>query len=196
METWILPALLGVGLAAATGFRTFLPLLMLGLAAKYQLFGVELADAMGWLDSTPALIALGIATVVELAADKIPAVDHFLSAIGTVIRPIAGAVAAGAAFAHFDPMVAAIAGLIIGAPTALAFHAAQASTRVVSTGTTLGLANPFISAAEDLAAVFTTLLAFLAPVLVPLLLAVMLFALWRLWSFVRRRRPAADMTTE
>ena len=191
METWILPALLGVGLAAATGFRTFLPLLMLGLAAKYQLFGMELAEAMTWLDSTPALIALGIATVVELAADKIPAVDHFLSAIGTVIRPIAGAVAAGAAFSQFDPMVAAIAGLIIGAPTALAFHAAQASTRVVSTGTTLGLANPFISAAEDVAAIFTTLLAMLAPILIPLLLAVMLFALWRLWRFVRRR-PAVN----
>ncbi|MDO9338785.1 MAG: DUF4126 domain-containing protein [Caulobacter sp.] len=191
METWILPALLGVGLAAATGFRTFLPLLMLGLAARYRLFGVELADAMGWLDSTPALIALGIATAVELAADKIPAVDHALSAVGTVVRPIAGAVAAGAAFSHFDPMVAAIAGLIIGAPTALAFHAAQAGTRVVSSGTTLGLANPFISAAEDVAAVFTTLLAFLAPVLVPILLAVMLLGLWGLWRVVRRRPPAA-----
>lgn len=191
METWILPALLGVGLAAATGFRTFLPLLGLGLAAKFQLFGMQLADAMSWLDSTPALIALGLATVIELAADKVPAVDHALSAVGTVIRPIAGAVAAGAAFSHFDPMVAAIAGLIIGAPMALAFHAAQASTRVVSTGTTLGLANPFISAGEDLAAVFTTLLAMLAPVLIPLLLAVMLFALWLLWRSIRPgRRPA------
>lgn len=187
METWILPALLGVGLAAATGFRTFLPLLGLGLAAKFQLFGMQLADAMSWLDSTPALIALGIATAVELAADKVPAVDHALSAVGTFIRPIAGAVAAGAAFSHFDPMVAAIAGLIIGAPTALAFHAAQAGTRVVSTGTTLGLANPFISVGEDLAAIFTTLLAMLAPVLIPLVLAVMLFALWSLWRFVRRR---------
>lgn len=195
METWILPALLGVGLAAATGFRTFLPLLMLGLAAKFQLFGMELADAMTWLDSTPALIALGIATFVELAADKIPAVDHFLSAIGTVIRPIAGAVAAGAAFSQFDPMVAAIAGLIIGAPTALAFHAAQAGTRVVSTGTTAGLANPFISVGEDFAAFGTALLAMLAPVLIPLVLALMLFGLWQLWRFVRRpsvsRRPSS-----
>ncbi|WGM38157.1 DUF4126 domain-containing protein [Caulobacter sp. NIBR1757] len=192
METWILPALLGVGLAAATGFRTFLPLLGLGLAAKFQLFGMQLADAMSWLDSTPALIALGLATVIELAADKIPAVDHALSAVGTIIRPIAGAVAAGAAFSNFDPMVAAIAGLIIGAPTALAFHAAQAGTRVVSTSTTLGLANPFISVGEDIAAIFTTLLAMLAPVLIPLLLAVMLLALWSLWRFVRRgRQPTA-----
>lgn len=195
METWILPALLGVGLAAATGFRTFLPLLGLGLAAKFQVFGMQLADAMSWLDSTPALIALGIATVIELAADKIPAVDHALSAVGTIVRPIAGAVAAGAAFSQFDPMVAAIAGLIIGAPTALAFHAAQAGTRVVSTGATAGLANPFISFGEDLAAIFTTLLAMLAPVLIPLLLAVMLFALWSLWRFVRPRSAVSRAET-
>ena len=50
METWILPALLGVGLAAATGFRTFLPLLMLGLAARFELFGTDLAPAMAWLE--------------------------------------------------------------------------------------------------------------------------------------------------
>jgi hypothetical protein len=191
METWILPALLGVGLAAATGFRTFLPLLMLALAAKFQLFGIELAEAMTWLDSTPAVLALGIATTVELAADKIPAVDHLLSAIGTVIRPIAGAVAAGAAFSQFDPMVAAIAGLIIGAPTALAFHAAQAGGRVVSTSTTAGLGNPFVSVAEDILAFLTTLLALAAPVLIPVLLAVLLFAFWRFWTFMRRRRAAS-----
>jgi hypothetical protein len=189
METWILPALLGVGLAAATGFRTFLPLLMLGLAAKFQLFGVQLADAMSWLDSPAALIALGIATTVELAADKIPAVDHALSVVGTVIRPVAGAVAAGAAFSSFDPMIAAIAGLIIGAPTALAFHAAQASTRVVSTTTTAGLGNPVVSVLEDITAFFTVLLAMAAPVLIPLLLALVLFCVWRLWRAVRRRRP-------
>ncbi|MBI1407176.1 MAG: DUF4126 family protein [Caulobacter sp.] len=188
METWILPALLGIGLAAATGFRTFLPLLMLGLAARFQLFGVHLADAMSWLDSPAALSALGIATVVELAADKIPAVDHALSVIGTVVRPIAGAVAAGAAFSSFDPMTAAIAGLIIGAPTALAFHAAQASTRVVSTTTTAGLGNPFVSVAEDLTATFMAALAMAAPVLIPLLLVLILYGVWRLLGVARRGR--------
>lgn len=193
METWILSALLGIGLAAATGFRTFLPLLMLGLAAKFQLFGIHLADAMSWLDSPASLAALGIATVVELAADKVPAVDHALSLVGTVIRPIAGAVAAGAAFASFDPMIAAIAGLIIGAPTALAFHAAQASTRVVSTTTTAGLGNPLVSVAEDLTATFMAALAMIAPILIPVLLVLILYGVWRLVSVARagRKRSAA-----
>jgi hypothetical protein len=188
METWILPALLGVGLAAATGFRTFLPLLMLGLAARFQLAGMHLSEPMAWLQSTPALVALGLATALELAADKIPAVDHALSALGTVTRPIAGAVAAGAAFVTLDPMVAAVAGLIIGAPTALFFHAAQAGARVISTTTTAGLGNPVVSVLEDITAFFTVLIAFLAPLLIPVLLAVLLLALWSLWRMVRRTR--------
>jgi len=187
METWILPALMGVGLAAATGFRTFLPLLMLGLAARFQLFGTDLAPAMAWLESTPALIALGLATGLELAADKIPAVDHLLSAVGTVVRPVAGAVAAAAAFTTLDPMVAAMAGLIIGAPAALAFHAAQAGTRVISTTATGGLGNPFVSVLEDLTALGAVLVALLAPLLIPLVLAVLLALLWRLWRSARLR---------
>lgn len=190
VETWVLPVLLGVGLAAATGFRTFLPLLMLGLAARFDLFGVKLAAAMDWLDSTPALAALGAATAIELVADKIPMVDHALSAVGTVARPVAGAVAVGAALVSLDPMVAAIAGLIIGAPTAMAMHAAQAGTRVVSTTTTGGLGNPVVSVVEDIVAFVTVVVAFLAPVLVPLILALVLFALWRVWKAVRGRRPA------
>ena len=66
---------------------------------------------------------------------------------------------------------------------------------MVSTGTTAGLANPFISVGEDIAAFVTALLAMLAPVLIPLVLAVMLFGLWQLWRFVRRpsvsRRPSS-----
>ncbi len=192
METWILPALLGVGLAAATGFRTFLPLLMLGLAARFQLFGIEISGAMSWLDSDPALIALALATVFELAADKIPFVDHVLSLIGTVARPVAGAVAAGAAFVTLDPLVAAIAGLIIGAPTAMAFHSAQAGTRVLSSASTGGLGNPVVSFIEDLTAFIMVIVAFLAPVLIPVVLVVVLLALWRLWRAVRRPRPAVQ----
>lgn len=66
METWILPAALGIGLAAASGLKTFLPLLALSLAARFQLFGIELNDTFVWVASTPALVALSIATVLRL----------------------------------------------------------------------------------------------------------------------------------
>jgi hypothetical protein len=195
METWILPALLGLGLAASCGLKTFLPLLMLSAASRFGLFGFDLGPAFDWLDSTPALIALTIAAAIEFVGDKIPVVDHALSAIGTVSRPIAGALAAGAAFSQADPMVAAIAGLIIGAPTALAFHTAQSGTRIASTATTAGIANPFVSVAEDVLAVVTVLVAFLAPLLIPLILVLVLYAVWRLVKAVRRGLLGATVST-
>ena len=140
-----------------------------------------------WLGSDAALITLGLATALELAADKVPVLDHALSAIGTATRPVAAETAAGSVFAGVDPMVAAVAGLVIGAPTALAFHAAQSGTRLASTATTGGLLNPLVSIAEDLLAFATVLLALAAPLLVPLALLALLWLIWRLVKAVRRR---------
>ena len=195
METWIAPALMGLGLAASTGLRTFLPLLMLALAARFGMFGVTINPHVHWLASNTALIALGVAAAVELAADKAPIVDHALAAVGTVTRPVAGALAAGAVFSHADPAMAAIAGLIIGVPTALTFHAAQSGTRAVSTLTTAGLANPAVSLFEDGATVALAMAAFLVPALaaavVLLLMAFFFFtgrAILRRWAARRASR--------
>src|SRR5688500_11478023 len=103
METWVLPALLGLGLAASAGLKTFVPLLVMAIAARFQLFGVELSGAFAWLGSWAALAALSVATLAEVAADKIPFVDNALSLVGTVARPVAGALAAAAAFSGLDP---------------------------------------------------------------------------------------------
>ncbi|WP_291840547.1 DUF4126 domain-containing protein [Brevundimonas sp.] len=187
LQTWILPALLGLGLASATGLRTFLPLLMLALAAKFELFGVRLIDQMDWLVSWPAIAALGTAAVAEFAGDKVPAVDHALNAIGYVTRPVAGAVAAGSVFWAVDPTTAAIAGVIVGAPAALAFNAAQTGVRVGSTATTAGLGNPVVSLIEDVLAVLTVIVAFLAPILIPLALIVLAVIVFRLANRLRGR---------
>ena len=187
METWVLPAFLGLGLAAATGFRTFLPLLMLSVAAHFSLFGIDLNHSFGWVGSTGALVALALATVVELLADLIPVVDNALSLAGNVTRPIAAVLAAGAVFHSLDPSTAAIAGLIIGAPTALAFSTAQTGTRAASTVTTAGLGNPIISVLEDIVSFFTSLISIIVPIVVPILLAVLGYFLWKGW---RRFRPA------
>lgn len=192
VQIWVLPALLGLGLAAAAGLRAFLPLLLLAIAAKFELFGVSLNDRFEWLGSDAALITLAIATALELAADKVPFLDHALSAIGTVTRPAAAVLAASSVFAGVDPIVAAVAGVIIGAPTALAFHAAQSGTRVASTATSGGLLNPVVSIVEDMLAVLVAGLAIALPLLVPVLLVLLLWAIWRLVKAVRARlRPAA-----
>ena len=193
LQTWVLPALLGLGLASATGLRTFLPLLMLALAARFELFGVRLIDQMDWLVSWPAVAALAVAAVAEFAGDKVPAIDHGLNAIGYVTRPVAGAVAAGSVFWAVDPSTAAIAGLIVGAPAALAFNAAQTGVRAGSTVTTGGLANPLVSLVEDVLAFLTVIVAFLAPILIPLVLLALAVVIFRLARRIRDRgevRPA------
>src|ERR1700744_6257007 len=102
METWVLPALFGLGLSVSAGLKTFVPLLVLSVAARLHLFGIELSGAFAWLESTAALVALSLATIAELAADKIPLVAHVLRLAGTFVRPAAGALAAAAAFSHLD----------------------------------------------------------------------------------------------
>lgn len=187
LQTWLLPALLGLGLASATGLRTFLPLLMLALAAKFELFGVRLIDQMDWLVAWPAIAALATATVVEFLGDKVPAVDHGLNAVGYVTRPVAGAIAAGSVFWNVDPAAAAIAGLIVGAPAALAFNAAQTGIRVGSTATTGGLGNPVVSLVEDVLAFLTVMIAFLAPILIPIVLLILAVVVFRLARRIRDR---------
>lgn len=192
LQTWVLPALLGLGLASATGLRTFLPLLMLALAARFEMFGVRLIDQMDWLVSWPAIAALTTATMAEFAGDKVPAIDHALNAVGYVTRPVAGAVAAGSVFWGVDPAAAAIAGLIVGAPAALAFNAAQTGVRVGSTATTGGLGNPVVSLIEDVLAFLTVIVAFLAPIVIPIVLVGLAIVVFRL---ARRIRDRGDPRT-
>ncbi len=187
MDTWVLPAMLGLGLAAASGMRTFLPLLMLSAAVHFELFGITVGESMQWIGSTGALVALAIAAVVELGADLIPFVDNALSVVGNVTGPIAGVIAAWAAFSHLDPAVAGIAAIVVGAPTALTFSSAQTGARAVSTATTGGLANPVLSVFEDVLTFFTSLIAMILPLLIIPLLAALL---WLSWRGLRRLRGA------
>lgn len=181
----LLALLLGLGLSASTGLNTFIPLLLLGAAAKFEIAGITLGEKFGWLASDVALIVLIVAAVVEIVADKIPAVDHFLDSIATFIRPAAGAVAAASVLTEVDPTVAAIVGIIMGAPTSLGFHTLKAGTRVASSAATFGCANPAISLAEDLISLGLSIVAIFAPIIVPVVLAILL---WMLWRLVRRLR--------
>jgi hypothetical protein len=187
LQTWVLPVLLGLGLASATGLRTFLPLLMLAVAARFGLFGVTLNEHLIWLGSVPAIAALGVAAAVEFAGDKVPVIDHALNVIGAFTRPIAGAIAAASVFAGLDPTTAAVAGIIVGAPTAFAFNAAQGGARLTSTATTAGLGNPVLSFIEDLLSVAMVLIAFVAPIVVPLVLIGLAVLVFRLANRLRER---------
>lgn len=190
METAVLAALLGVGLAIATGLRAFLPLLLAAVAARFEWFGLDFGQQFAWLHSNLALWALGLATVVEIAADKIPAVDHALDSVGFLLRPAAGALGAMAVFSNADPALYPLITLI-AVPAALGTQTIKAGARAVSTPATGGLGNPILSVGEDIGALITSLIAMLAPILVPLLLLAMLGAGWLLWRLIQKVRGRA-----
>ena len=162
VETWLALAT-GVGIAAACGLRAFLPLLLLGLASRFA--GLPLVPQVHWLTSNVALIALGVATVLELAADKIPIVDHVLDALGIVVRPAAAWLGAYAVLVHWPGPWAQVVGILLGGG-ALVLHGIRAKLRLGSTALTLGAANPVISFFEDLVTLILVVTAILAPLLV------------------------------
>lgn len=181
-----LPALaLAIALAASAGLRAWLPLLLAGGLARAGV--LDLGDSFSFLASNKALVLFGIATVIELVGDKVPAVDHALDVIGTPLRPAAGALLAASVLGTVsDPLTALVLGTAVGAPSALVPHAAKTALRTVSTTLTGGLANPILSFLEDAVSLVTFVLAILVPVLVVALMGITLFfALRRL-----RRREA------
>jgi hypothetical protein len=136
----------GLALSASCGLRAFLPLLVAGLSAR--LGYTPLADSFTWLQETPALVALGVAVLVELAADKVPALDHALDVIQSPVRVVAGGVAIAAVLAPCPTWAHVLMGMV-GGSAALSVHLTKAAVRVGSSATTAGAANPFVSLAED-----------------------------------------------
>lgn len=151
----------GIGLASCAGLRAFLPLFVVGTAARAG--WLRLGEPFGWLDSTPALVILGTAVVAEILADKVPVVDHVLDGIGFFVKPVAGTIVMASTLSETSPLAATVLGFMLGAPVAAGVHLVKAKTRLLSTVTTLGFANPAQSLAEDTASIAGCLLCVLVP---------------------------------
>jgi hypothetical protein len=184
----IVPSLaLGIGLAACAGLRAWLPLLMLGGLARWGV--ITLSPSFQFIAGNRALILFGVATVVEIAGDKIPVVDHALDALSTVLRPAAGSLlAASVLWSVSDPLTALALGIAVGAPAALVPHAAKSTLRIASTAFTGGLANPLLSFAEDAAALVLFALTVVLPILAASLVLVTGFLVVR--KLLRRAHAA------
>ena len=154
---------LGIGLAAATGFRIFIPLLIAGLAAR---FGVlPLGDSFQWLQSTPALLTLGTAAVFETLAYYIPGVDHALDVLAGPATLGAGMVASAAVMTDIPPAVMWPVAVIAGGGAAGLTKGSTALLRAKSGVATGGLANPVVSTVETVGATGISILAIAVPVL-------------------------------
>ena len=162
---------LGVGLAAATGFRVFLPLLIVSGAAYTG--HLSLGDSFAWLATPAALTMLSAAAVVEILAYCIPGVDNLLDALATPAALVAGTVVSAAVMTDLPPLVKWTAAVIAGGGAAGLTQAVTAILRAKSTAVTGGLGNPVIATAELAGALLVPLLALAAPLAA--LLAVMIF---------------------
>jgi hypothetical protein len=174
----VLGVLGAFGLAAATGLNAYLPLLIVGLLARYTTL-ITLKAPWSALTHPVVLIVIGVLLLIEFTVDKIPAVDSVNDVIQTVFRPAAGAIlfaASGNVISHVSPVLAMVCGLLIAGGV----HAAKAVARPAVTASTAGLGNPVVSLAEDAVSGTTTVVAIVAPIVIAILLAL------GVWAFVRR----------
>ena len=192
----MLELLTGTGLAFAAGLNAYIPMLLLGLGARFLDF-VQLPAGWAWLENEWVLGILAVLLVIEFFADKIPAVDSVNDVIQTVVRPTSGGIVFGsgsasetaavtdpAAFFESNQWVPVVTGVLI----ALLVHGAKTAARPVLNMATFGLAAPVVSFFEDVSSVFLSLFAILIPVLVVVVIVVLvvLFVL-----VMRKRRMAA-----
>ncbi|MEU1899858.1 DUF4126 domain-containing protein [Nocardiopsis dassonvillei] len=203
----MLTTLTGLGLASAAGLNAYIPLLLVGLLARFTDL-VPLGESWQWIEHPVTLVVLTVLLVVEFAADKIPAVDSFNDVLQTVVRPTSGGITfgAGASAVELGEITGAASGaaaggdgvswwaVVAGVVVSLAFHAVKSLARPVANSVSLGCAAPVASFLEDAVSFVTSLLALLVPVLVlvvfPLMVAAGVWAARRGRRLRRERREA------
>jgi hypothetical protein len=174
------------GLAASAGLNVYVPLLLVGLVARFTDW-IELGATWEPLTSWWVIGVLLVLGLVEFFADKIPAVNHANELIQTFVRPAAGAVLFAAStnvVTDIHPVVAIIAGLLVAGGVHLVKSAAVRPAVSVTTG---GVANVPVSIAEDILATILSILAIVIPVAVAALIVLLTaFVIWLLWRHARR----------
>lgn len=203
-------SLTGLGLASAAGLNAYVPLLVLGLLARYTDF-IPLTPAWAWLAHPVTLVILGVLLVVEFVADKVPALDSVNDMLQTAVRPTSGGITfgAGASAVQLSEIteisgeasgMSTVAGgvgwgaVIVGVLVALFFHVAKALSRLVVNTLTFGIGAPVVSVLEDVTSFLAAVLAILLPVLIIVVFPLML--LLGVWAVRKGRRVRADRRAE
>lgn len=186
--SYVLPAFIGIGLAAASGFRVFLPMFAVSLAS--YMGWIPMNETFQWLAGLPTLITTGIATVVEILAYYIPYVDHLLDTMSVPLATVAGSIMFASQFADIGTFPQWALALIAGGGTAAAISSGFAGTRAASTATTGGLGNSVVATTETAGAGIMTILAMAAPILAgiaAIILVIVVIILGRkIWNKFKR----------
>lgn len=174
------------GLSASAGLNAYIPLLIVGLLARYTNL-IALNQPWDTLSNPWIILMLCILVIIEMLADKIPAVNHINDAIQTLIRPAAGAIAFAASanvVTDISPILALASGLLVAGTV----HVTKSGmVRPAITATTGGAGNVPVSIAEDVVSTVLSILAIVIPIIIGTLLVVIAsFIIWRLWDRMDR----------
>ncbi len=186
MET-LTSLFVGLGLAAACGFRVFVPLLILSFASHAGY--LELSAGFAWIETVPALLAFATATILEIGAYYIPWVDNVLDTLAAPAAIAAGTIVVASTLTDVDPFLSWTLAAIGGGGVAAAVQITTTAIRHASTLTTGGLANPLVSTTEAAGSFFLATLAVVVPVIaVSLMLFLFVYAARK---FLAWRHPAS-----
>jgi hypothetical protein len=188
MET-ALSILVGLGLSAACGFRVFVPLLAVSIAARSG--HLSLATGFDWMGSDAALVAFGVATALEIAGYYLPWVDHLLDTVATPAAVVAGTLVTASMVTDLSPFLRWSLAVIAGGGIAGAVQVTTVLTRAASTASTGGLANPLVATAELGGSVVTSLMALIVPVATVVLLVGFAVVAGTKLAQRRAKKPAA-----
>ena len=177
---------LGVGLAAATGLRLFLPMLVVSVAAYSG--HLPLSENFAWLATPAALVLLSVAALAEILAYYIPGLDNLLDTLATPAAFVAGTIISAAVITDLPPMVKWAAAIIAGGGIAGLTQTTSAVLRAKSTVLTGTLGNPVIATAEVGGSLLVSLMALVAPLLTLVVIVVLLWLGFR-WFRQLSRRP-------
>ena len=179
----ILALCLGITLSAASGFRLFLPPLVMSVAALTG--NLELSSGFAWIGTYPTTIALGIATIAEILAYYVPVVDNFLDTIEIPTAIAIGIILTAANLGDIDPLLQWGIAAIAGGGTAGIIGIFTAVIRATSTGFTGGTGNFLVATAEALSSGVLTILAFTLPLLAAaLVIGLLTMAIVRLPGYI------------
>lgn len=184
----VLSILLGIGLSAACGFRLFVPLCVVSIASYSG--HLTLGESFQWMGTVPALIAFGVATVIEIAGYYLPWVDNLLDSVAVPAAVVAGTVVTASVVTDISPLLRYTLALIAGGGAAVTVKGMMAVLRAGSSLTTGGLANPLVSTGEAIGAVLLSVLAVLLPLVAGILAIGLVLLAARLIRKWRERRKA------
>lgn len=178
----ILSFFLGIGLAASAGFRVFVPLFALSLAAHFGGDMLNLNENWQWVGSWPAIITLGAATLIEIVAYYIPVVDNLLDTLSVPMATIAGTLLMASALTDMGEVATWALAIIAGGGVAATVSGTTAATRAVSTGTTGGTGNFLVNTGETAASSVLSITSIIWAPIAFVLVLITLFLIWRIWK--------------